>query len=212
MSFKGITFAIFIIIALAAAGLFLGLPFLASQPQNILAGICAGAGLVLFAVLSSIVYAIGRASEKKAGGGKKREEQEPRPSHAPAPAIDEKVVQVLSILQKKGRLIDFLREDISSYEDGQIGAAVRNIHRDCLDAISEYVTIEPVMKDDEGSSVIVNEGFDPSSIRLTGNVAGEPPFRGTLQHAGWRVLSTELPPLPEGQDPGIIEPAEVEIQ
>lgn len=205
MSFKGITLAIFIIINLAMAGLFFGLPFLAAQPQNMLIGICAGAGLVLFAILSSVVYGLGK---KSARAGLK---SAPAPSAKTTP-FDEKVVQILSILQKKGRLLDFLQEDITGYEDSQIGAAVRNIHKGCREAISEYVTIEPVMKETEGNDVTVEEGFDPSTIRLTGNVAGSPPFKGVLRHNGWRVSTTGLPPLPKNQDLSIIEPAEVEME
>jgi hypothetical protein len=205
MSFKGITFAIFIIVALAMAGLFFGLPFLAAQPQNMLIGICAGAGLVLFAILSSVVYGLGK---KSVGAGLK---PAPTPPVETAP-FDETVVQILSILQKKGRLLDFLQEDITGYEDSQIGAAVRNIHKGCREAISEYVTIEPVMKETEGNDVTVEEGFDPSTIRLTGNVAGSPPFKGVLRHNGWRVSTTGLPPLPKNQDLSIIEPAEVEME
>lgn len=205
MSFKGITLAIFIIITLAMAGLFFGLPFLAAQPQNMLIGICAGAGLVLFAILSSVVYGLGK---KSARAGLK---SAPAPSAKTTP-FDEKVVQILSILQKKGRLLDFLQEDITGYEDSQIGAAVRNIHKGCREAISEYVTIEPVMKETEGNDVTVEEGFDPSTIRLTGNVAGSPPFKGVLRHNGWRVSTTGLPPLPKNQDLSIIEPAEVEME
>ena len=205
MSFKGITFAIFIIVALAMAGLFFGLPFLASQPQNMLIGVCTGAGLLLFAILSSVIYGLGK---KSVGAGLK---PAPTPPVETAP-FDEKVVQVLSILQKKGRLIDFLQEDITAYEDSQIGAAVRNIHKGCQEAIAEHVTIGPVMKEAEGNDITVEEGFDPSAVRLTGNVAGSPPFNGVLRHCGWRVLKTDVPPLPKNQDLSIIEPAEVEME
>ncbi len=71
--------------------------------------------------------------------------------------------------------------------------------------------IEPVMKEREGEIVTVEEGFDPSTIRLTGNVVGEPPFKGTLKHCGWRVPSSTMPELPQSQDLSILEPAEVEI-
>jgi hypothetical protein len=210
MSVKKITITIFIITTASLAGLAFTFPILAAQPKNILIGICVIAGLVLSLVLSLVVYGLGKSPSGKTGEVKEKEEAKvPRPLEK-AP-LDDKVVQVLSIFQKKGRLIDFLQEDISGYEDGQIGAAVRNIHKGCREAITEYVTIEQVMNEEEGSTVTVKEGFDPSTIRLTGNVVGSPPFRGELRHSGWRVSSTDLPPLPQNQDLSIIEPAEVEI-
>jgi hypothetical protein len=129
----------------------------------------------------------------------------------PADASDEKAVQMLAILQRKGRLIDFLQEDISAYEDRQIGAAARNIHKGCREAIAEHILLEPVMKEPEGSNVTVSEGFDPSAIRLTGNVVGSPPFRGVLRHGGWKAVKVAMPIVPKTLDTTIIEPAEIEL-
>lgn len=187
-------------------GLFYSVPLLAAQPLNILIAICAGAGFIIFGILSLVVYALGKTPSRK--GAEAKTETAPEQEQPP---FDEKAVQVLSILQKKGRLIDFLQEDITRYEDSQIGAAVRNIHKGCKEAVSEYVTIEPIMKETEGSGITIEEGFDPSAIRLTGNVAGNPPFKGILRHGGWRVSSTALPALPKNQDLSVIEPAEVEM-
>jgi len=210
MSFKKIIITIFIITTASMAGLAFTVPILAAQPQNILIGICVIAGLVLSLVLSLVVYGLGKSPSGKTGEVKEKKKAEVPGALEKAP-FDDRVVQMLSILQKKGRLIDFLKEDISGYEDSQIGAAVRNIHKGCREAITEYITIEPVMNEDEGSTITVEEGFDPSTIRLSGNVVGSPPFSGELRHNGWRVSSTDLPLLPQNQDMSIIEPAEVEI-
>lgn len=121
-------------------------------------------------------------------------------------------LRVLTILQRDGRLVDFLQEDIDGYSDPQIGAAVRDIHKGCRKALHAYLTIEPVLTDDEESEVTVAAGFDPASIRVTGNVAGSPPFRGVLKHRGWRVKSAQLPVIPGARDDtSILAPAEVEI-
>jgi hypothetical protein len=170
--------------------------------------ICAAAGVILWGILSLVVYGLGKSPSRKAATTGEKEEIQQAAPEAP---YDEKVVQVLALLQKKGRFIDFLQEDITAYDDGQVGAAVRNIHKGCREAITEYVTIEPVMTDPEGTEINVQEGFDASTIRLTGNVAGSPPFKGTLRHNGWRVSKTVLPALPENQNLSIIEPAEVEM-
>ncbi len=120
-------------------------------------------------------------------------------------------IRFLALLQREGRLVDFLLEDIQNYPDAQIGAAVRDIHRKCRDALREHLVMEPVLPDAEGATVKVQAGFDPSAIRLTGNVTGQPPFQGTLQHHGWRVKEIKLAPPPEGQDEMVLMPAEVEL-
>ncbi len=126
-----------------------------------------------------------------------------KPSGAP--------LRLLALLQREGRLLDFLLEDIQSYPDAQIGAAVRDIHRQCRSALKEHLDLQPVLPQPEGSTVEITSGFDPSAIRLTGNVTGQPPFRGTLQHHGWRVKEIRLAPPPGGQDELVLMPAEVEL-
>jgi hypothetical protein len=120
-------------------------------------------------------------------------------------------VQLLAILQREGRLLDFLQEDIDGYADAQIGAAVRDIHRGCRKALAEHVPLEPVLRDAENATVRVDAGFDPSRIRLTGNVMGEPPYTGTLRHHGWRTAKITLPSPAGVTDPSVVAPAEVEL-
>jgi hypothetical protein len=133
----------------------------------------------------------------------KEEGPPPRPSGVP--------LRFLVLLQREGRLLDFLLEDIQAYPNEQIGAAVRDIHRQCHTALKEHLVLEPVLDKPEDSTVEVPAGFDPSAIRLTGNVTGQPPFRGTLRHHGWRARDIKLAPPPEGQDDLVLQPAEVEL-
>ena len=140
------------------------------------------------------------------------EAKEPPAPIPPAQPSSQPAVQMLSILQREGRLIDFLQEDLSLYEDAQIGAAVRNIHQGCKSALSEYVDLKPIFDQAEGSDVTVPPGFDSRSIRLTGNVAGNPPFKGVIRHRGWRIAKIELPqPVSEQKKDWIVAPAEVEV-
>jgi len=120
-------------------------------------------------------------------------------------------VRLLAVLQREGRLVDFLMEDVATYDDAQVGAAVRGVHKGCRKAIDEFVSLEPVQAGDEGSSITVEEGFDASAIRLVGDVRGEPPFEGTLAHHGWRADKVTLPDLPDSMDAMIVSPAEVEV-
>ena len=133
------------------------------------------------------------------------------PPSAPAKPTTDAAVQLLALFQREGRLVDFLREDIQPYDDVQIGAAVRTIHQACRQVLAEHLTLEPVLNKHEGEEVEVPKDFDPSAIRLTGNVSGEPPFQGTVRHPGWRATHLKLPTQPSGQDPKIVAPAEIEI-
>jgi Domain of unknown function (DUF2760) len=129
----------------------------------------------------------------------------------PAPESTDRAVQMLALLQRDGRLIDFIAEEIAPYQDAQIGAAARDVHESCRKAIDHYLTLEPVIASEEGQPVTVEPGFDPAAIKLIGNVTGRPPLRGVLRHRGWRVAQVNLPPLPESNGRSIIAPAEVEI-
>jgi hypothetical protein len=120
-------------------------------------------------------------------------------------------IRLLGLLQREARLLDFLMENLSAYDDQQIGASVRDIQGKSQGVIKKHVILEPVLGQEEGSRVTVPVGFDPSAIRLVGNVSGQPPFHGTLQHAGWRVRNANLPQPSEGQDEFVLMPAEVEL-
>jgi hypothetical protein len=158
-------------------------------------------------VLSDALFA-GRAKRLASG-----EALAKAPSEAPklhvAPA--ESALQLLGLLQREGRLIDFLMEDMSGYGDAEIGAAARVVHDQCRKALSEHVKIERIRAEPEGGPIAVPAGFSASEIRLVGNVTGQPPFRGTLTHAGWRALDVALPQLSDGHDVRVIAPAEVEL-
>jgi len=120
-------------------------------------------------------------------------------------------LRLLALLQREGRLLDFLLEDIQGAADEQIGAGVRELHRKAQAVIKEHLVLEPVLPKNEGETVEVPPSFDPSAIRLIGNVTGQPPFRGVLQHHGWRVKSYSLPTPPAGQDQFVLAAAEVEL-
>jgi hypothetical protein len=127
------------------------------------------------------------------------------------PKLSGEPVRLLALLQREGRLLDFLLEDVSGAADEQLGAGVREIHRKAQQVIQEHLTLEPVLSQPDGAQVEVPPGFDPSAIRLTGNVTGQPPFKGTLQHHGWRVKGYNIPTPPAGQDDLVLMPAEVEL-
>lgn len=125
---------------------------------------------------------------------------------APAAAL-----QLLALFQREGRLLDFLFEDIGQFQDDEVGAAVRVIHAGCRRVLDDHVELGPIRPEEEGTQITLDAGFPAHEIRLTGNVVGQPPFRGTLNHAGWRARSVRLPQINPGHDVEVVAPAEVEL-
>ncbi|MGZ8899630.1 MAG: DUF2760 domain-containing protein [Limisphaerales bacterium] len=118
---------------------------------------------------------------------------------------------VLSVFQQDGRLIDFLQQEVAGFSDEEVGAAARVVHGGCRKALERLVTPMRVLKDEEGATVTVPAGFDANRIRLTGNVTGQPPFKGALKHHGWVATDLKFPTLAESMDYRVLAPAEVEL-
>jgi hypothetical protein len=151
---------------------------------------------------------------------KQRITQEPAGNQqAPAQSIaadtPDRAVQMLSLLQREGRFVDFVLEDLAAYSDAQIGTAVRDVHAGCRRALDRYITLQAIISGGEGDVVTVGQeqALDLASFHLVGNVTGQPPFRGTLLHSGWRVSQVQLPPLPPPGTSGrsIVAPAQIEV-
>jgi hypothetical protein len=166
---------------------------------------------VLFdAVLAGRVLRLSSGSEPSAA---------PPLKEAPAPvaaaplhaAPTESALQLLGLLQREARFVDFVMEDMSSYSDADVGAAARVVHDQCKKALTGHVKLERVRSEPEGNRVTVPAGFSASELRLVGNVTGSAPFSGVLTHAGWRAASIELPQLSQGHDVRVIAAAEVEL-
>ena len=121
-------------------------------------------------------------------------------------------LRLLSLMQQSSRLIDFLKEDLSSCDDAQVGAAVRKIHAECGQCLEEIVTIRPLMEEKEGAKVTVPQGYDPSKIKVVGKVKGQPPFVGVLVHKGWKAHKRSLPKHVGESAVEVICPAEVEVR
>ena len=136
----------------------------------------------------------------------------PSPPVPPAPPKPSGVpLRMLALLQSEARLVDFLMEDVQGFSDAQIGQAVREVHKKAQTALKKHAVIEPVLPGTEGDNTTVPKGFDPSAIRVIGNVTGEPPFTGSINHVGWRVKELKLATPPEGADEFVLQPAEVQI-
>lgn len=132
-------------------------------------------------------------------------------SIAPAepPSLDA-ALQLLGLLQREGRLIDFLQQDISAFPDADVGAAARVVHEGCRRALRTHANVVSVRAEAEGSTVSVSER-DLAQLKLVGNVSGSAPYRGVLRHRGWRLESFKLPTRVGEQDLALLAPAEVEL-
>jgi hypothetical protein len=136
------------------------------------------------------------------------------PVATPAPlrqATPDAALQLLALFQRDARLIDFTEEDLASYADADIGAAARIVHEGCRKVLREHFTIAPVRAEAEGSRISLDAGFDAAAIRLTGNVVGSAPFKGSISHRGWRATDVRLPTLSGGHDATVLAQAEVEL-
>lgn len=132
------------------------------------------------------------------------------PVAGPAAGPDDGAVQILAILQRDARLIDFLMEDVSSYSDEQVGAAVRDVHGQAREAIGRYLRLAPVVDGVEGVYV-KTDSIANGAFKLIGNV---PPSGraagGLLRHKGWKAEKVELPAGKPAD--GLLAPAEIEIE
>ena len=165
-----------------------------------------------FSILSDPAFAA-RLHDLRQNGA-----QPPAAATAPAPAPrplreapTDAALQLLGLLQRDARLIDFTEENLTGYADADIGAAARLVHEGCRKVLREYFTIEAVRPEAEGTRITLNEGFDARAIRLTGNVVGAAPFQGSVVHRGWRATDVRLPKLTDSHDASVCAQAEVEL-
>ncbi len=185
--------------------------------------------LILIIVLLVIMVAMSRKSQQT-------NDESAKPVAEPAIKIVEKIVEVekivqspvpkpvvlkestpdaalqlLGLLQKEARFIDFIKEDVSAYTDAEIGIAARVVHEGCNKVMNEYFTLKTLRTDQEGSKITLEKGFNASEVRLTGNIVGQAPFTGILIHKGWQISDIRLPKLTQAHNAKILAVAEVEL-
>jgi hypothetical protein len=168
--------------------------------------------LVSGEVARRVAEALADRSPAGPGKGPETPRVDTKKPSKPRPPSRSDAITLLATLQREARLVDFLQESLADYSDAQIGAAVRDVHRDCASVLERLFALKPVMEEDEGAEVEVPAGFDSGRYRLTGNVAGEPPFRGRLAHHGWQATKSDLPAWSGSQQAArIVAPAEVDL-
>ena len=129
----------------------------------------------------------------------------------PAAPRRSEALTLLAALQRDARFLDFVMENLDGYADAQVGAAVRDVHRDCAKTIARMFAVKPLTKQAENTPIEVPVGFDPVAYHLTGNVQGEAPFKGTVRHHGWQAERCDVPEW-TGQDASVMIAAPVEVE
>ena len=153
----------------------------------------------------------------KAYGFQKEAPKKPPPAQAKVFLPSDGALQILGILQRDARLIDFLMEDISGYSDEEIGGAVRDVHQQSSQTLKRYVGLLPVIDGVEGTFTKLEAAGtlakDTSAIKLLGNVPAKGKVQGgTLRHKGWRAEKIDLPALIASQNTTVLAPAEIEVE
>ena len=136
------------------------------------------------------------------------------PPPPPERQAEAEVVAFLGLLQEKGRLVDFLMDDVSLYDDSRVGAAARVVHFGCRDVLQEHFKVTPISDAEEGSRVTIPENYSVDEYRLMGKITGDPPFKGVLLHKGWKTESVKLPRIIKTEEKRLpsIAPALVEMK
>ena len=147
------------------------------------------------------------AAEYQRGRAALEQKQAP----VPPERVHASALLLLGALQREGRLVDFLQQEVAGFSDEEVAAAARVVHGGCRKVLQQFFQLEPATKEHEGASMTVPKDFNAQQIRLTGNIAGEPPFRGTLKHHGWVTTQIKMPQLSGAVDPRVVAPAEVEL-
>ena len=118
-------------------------------------------------------------------------------------------LQLLALLQREGRFVDFVQQDVAAFSDADIGAAARVVPEGCRRALRAHARVVSVRSEPEGAPLTLERASE--DVKLVGNVAGSAPFHGVLRHRGWRVEDFELPQLVGMHDPKLVAPAELEL-
>lgn len=128
-----------------------------------------------------------------------------------AAARDRGALMLLALLQREGRFVDFVQQEVTEFDDEQVAAAARVVHEGCRRALRDHVTFVPVRGEQEGDRVVLAEGYDVGANKLVGNVTGKPPYKGTVQHRGWRAAKLKLPQEVGAHDATVVAQAEIEL-
>ncbi len=165
---------------------------------------------VFFRILFDARYAVSVAGAPLTPPEPSSERRAPEPPVLPE-STETAALVLLSLLQSEGRFVDFIQQDIAGFPDADVGAVARVVHSGCRKVIASHLSIAAIRGEAEGQRVALEPGFDPSRIKLTGNVAGEGRLSGVLRHRGWQATDVHLPTVVDRAGSRVLYPAEVEL-
>jgi hypothetical protein len=169
-------------------------------------------GALALCIVALVTILVGRGPDADTGSAA-AEATRPVAVKTPANQAEAEILSFLAMLQARGRLVDFLMDDINAHDDAQVGAAARVVHAGCKAVLQEHFRIRPVREEREGSTVQVAAGYAADEYRLLGRISGPAPFSGVLIHHGWKTDDVNLPRILRGSDRlPTIAPAEVELK
>jgi hypothetical protein len=170
------------------------------------------AGALTLGIVALVAVLVGRGRDAGSGGAT-AEAARPVAVKTPASQADAEILSFLAMLQARGRLVDFLMDDINAHDDAQVGAAARVVHAGCKAVLQEHFRVCPVREESEGSIVQVAAGYAADEYRLLGRISGPAPFSGVLVHHGWKTDAVNLPRVLRNSTDRLpaIAPAEVEL-
>jgi hypothetical protein len=182
------------------------------QPERIPSDLVPMINLILAMLLAMEVLWLARTP-------KATDAIETEPALTPKTSREERtrheLAHFLGLLQEKGRLVDFLMEDIQSQPDARVGQVARVVHQGCKSVLDQHFKLEPLRIEPEGAKLTLEEDAPLDSLRLVGTVPADGPIQGSLVHKGWKTTSVTLPELtrilPESTDCYVVAPAELDV-
>ena len=132
-----------------------------------------------------------------------------------SPYQQSQVIQLLNLLQQKGRFLDFLMEDILEHSDEDLGSAARFVHQGCSQIMKEYFKIMPLSEQKEGEQMVLEKDHDPYKFLLLEGTINQEQQEVKIIHRGWVTTNINLPKASKSNtsshNTGIISPIELEI-
>ena len=128
--------------------------------------------------------------------------------------LDATVLNFVSLLQEKGRLVDFAMEDISQHPDDKVGMVARIVHQGVNDVFNKCFAISPLQEAKEGESIALEKENSTNYKFIGGNdfKAGQ---NAIVLHRGWKANTVNISRITEaGQDLDlrkVICPTEIKI-
>jgi len=135
-----------------------------------------------------------------------------KPTPKPSKPIRSDAISLLAALQREARLVDIVKEPLANFSDEQVGAAARDVLTNTGKVLDRIFDLQPLSDKEDGTEIETPADFDTGRYNLTGNVAGEAPYKGKLAHHGWVAKQCQLPNWTGSKASAkVVAPIEIEL-